>query len=82
MADDTVVMEQMEKVTTAAAASMPTFLNPLWTILLGIITAVVLFEIWLRNSRKYKLSEKIPCPPRMPVIGNGHLVAHLTNAGM
>lgn len=55
--------------------------NPLWTVLIGALAIVVLFEIWIRNTREYKLSKSIPCPPRVPILGNAHLVAGLTNAG-
>ena len=57
------------------------FLNPIWTILLGVAAIVILFEIWVKNTREYKVTQNIPCPPRIPVLGNAHLVASLTNAG-
>ncbi|XP_075156887.1 cytochrome P450 4g1-like [Haematobia irritans] len=80
MASATMVLEQVENSTTTTAALGASLFNPLWTAILGIAVAVGLYEIWLRNSRNYTLSAKMPTPPRLPLIGHGHLVAHLTNA--
>lgn len=69
------VQETVKEVSTTS-----TGINPLWSILIGIVSIVVLFEIWIKNTREYKLSKNIPCPPRVPILGNAHLVAGLTNA--
>lgn len=80
MTADTLVLETMDSANNSTAGPA-TVLNPIWTALLGIAVVVSLYEIWLRNTRKYKLTANMPNPPMLPLIGNGHLVAHLTNAG-
>uniref|UniRef100_T1PG00 Cytochrome P450 n=1 Tax=Musca domestica TaxID=7370 RepID=T1PG00_MUSDO len=79
MTADTLVLETMDSAKNSTAGPA-TVLNPIWTALLGIAVVVSLYEIWLRNTRKYKLTANMPNPPMLPLIGNGHLVAHLTNA--
>ena len=69
------------KETVIEVAKSASFLNPIWTILLGVAAIVILFEIWVKNTREYRVTQNIPCPPRIPVLGNAHLVARLTNAG-
>uniref|UniRef100_A0A1I8PF12 Cytochrome P450 n=1 Tax=Stomoxys calcitrans TaxID=35570 RepID=A0A1I8PF12_STOCA len=65
---------------TATVGTPTSFESPMWSAILGIAVIIGLYEIWLRNTRAYQLSEKMPSPPRLPLIGHGHLVAHLTNA--
>lgn len=55
-------------------------MSPLITALVGTLIAIVLYEYWHRNTREFKLTKNIPCPPMLPVLGHAHLVAGLTNA--
>ncbi|XP_061401492.1 cytochrome P450 4g1-like [Musca vetustissima] len=52
----------------------------MWTVVVGISLAIALYEIWRRNTREYKLTANMLTPPMMPLIGNGHLVMHLSNS--
>lgn len=47
--------------------------TPALSTLLGVAVAIFLFEIWVKNSRNYKLCENIPGPRRLPFIGNAHM---------
>ncbi|XP_073832999.1 cytochrome P450 4g1-like isoform X2 [Musca autumnalis] len=74
----------LEHIETAGGGSLPTtldnVLNPLWTAIIGLIAIAVLFEVWLRNTREYRLTANIPTPRRLPVIGHGYMAFNLTNA--
>ena len=67
--------------TVVEVAKSTSFLSPMWTLVLGVTTIIVLGEIWIRNTRQYKVSYSIPCPPRLPILGQGHLVIGLSNSG-
>lgn len=65
----------------AAATSSGGFgLNPLLTGLVGTIVVLALYEYWHRNSREYKMVANIPSPPHLPIVGQAHLAAGLSNA--
>jgi len=65
---------------TLQQATSATGFNPLWTGLIGTMVAIALYEYWHRNTREFKMTKNIPSPPQLPVLGNAHLVAGLTNA--
>ncbi|XP_061402880.1 cytochrome P450 4g1-like [Musca vetustissima] len=65
-------------------ASMPggadSGLSPMWTAVIGFAIIAVLFEIYIRNTREYKLTKNMPSPPRLPIVGHGHMAFNLSNA--
>lgn len=71
------IVDNMEHVTAPETSAW----SPLWTVVLGVAVAAALYEYWLRNSREFRLSKNIPAPPMLPLVGNGHLVFNLSNAG-
>ncbi|XP_073831825.1 cytochrome P450 4g1-like [Musca autumnalis] len=77
---DSVIIENVEKAVNSLPETPPYVVNPLWTAIVGVVIMAVLFEIWLQNSREYKLSANIPTPRRLPVIGHGHMALNVSNA--
>ncbi|KAH8388040.1 hypothetical protein KR093_011279 [Drosophila rubida] len=55
-------------------------LSPLITGLVGTLIVMALYEYWHRNSRKYRMVANIPSPPSLPLLGQAHLAAGLSNA--
>ncbi|XP_005176358.1 cytochrome P450 4g1 [Musca domestica] len=82
MSARSVIVESMDKVNeeNVMLPEKISLLSPLWTILVGTLVIAILFEIWLRNTREYKLTANMPTPPRVPVLGQAHLVFNLSNA--
>lgn len=74
------VQETVQQAAAAAAAADPTGLSALWTVLIGTVVVLALYEYYHRNTRQYKLTENIPSPPQVPLLGNALIVAGLTNA--
>jgi len=68
--------------TVNQAVNTPAYLNPVVTALVGVFIALALYEFWHRNTREYKLTKNIPCPPEVPLLGAAHLLIGLTNAEM
>ncbi|XP_011182403.2 uncharacterized protein Cyp4g1_1 [Zeugodacus cucurbitae] len=56
--------------------------SPLYVSLIGALLALVLYDIWFRNTDAYKKLKSIPGPPVLPLIGNAHLLLGLTPTEM
>lgn len=69
-----------ETVQQASQSAGGSVLSPLLTGLAGVVLVLALYEYWHRNTREYKMTKNIPAPPELPIIGNAHLIAGLTNA--
>nr|UPO37782.1 cytochrome P450 4g1 [Liriomyza trifolii] len=69
-----------ETVQQASQSADSSVLSPLVTGLAGVLLVLALYEYWHRNTREYKMTKNIPAPPELPIIGNAHLIAGLTNA--
>ncbi|XP_016939348.1 cytochrome P450 4g1 [Drosophila suzukii] len=72
-----------ETLQQAAAASSSTTLlgfSPMLTTLVGTLVAMALYEYWRRNSREYRMVANIPSPPELPILGQAHVAAGLSNA--
>ncbi|EDW82168.2 uncharacterized protein Dwil_GK25658 [Drosophila willistoni] len=65
---------------TGAASSGVLGLGPILTTLVGVVVAATLYEYWHRNSREYRMVSNIPSPPGLPLLGQAHLAAGLSNA--
>ncbi|XP_075156968.1 cytochrome P450 4g1-like [Haematobia irritans] len=76
MSEDIVTQKMTENVSATFSWS------PLYTSLLGIAVIAILYEVMIRNTRKYKLLKNMPCPPKLPLIGNAHLLLNKTNHEM
>lgn len=50
------------------------------TTLVGTLVAMALYEYWRRNSREYRMVANIPSPPELPILGQAHVAAGLSNA--
>ncbi|XP_033169956.1 cytochrome P450 4g1 [Drosophila mauritiana] len=74
-----VVQETLQQ---AAATSSTTVLgfSPMLTTLVGTLVAMALYEYWRRNSREYRMVANIPSPPELPILGQAHVAAGLSNA--
>ncbi|XP_039498931.1 cytochrome P450 4g1 [Drosophila santomea] len=74
-----VVQETLQQ---AAASSSTTVLgfSPMFTTLVGTLVAMALYEYWRRNSREYRMVANIPSPPELPILGQAHVAAGLSNA--
>lgn len=55
--------------------------SPFYISLIGALLALVLYDIWFRNTDAYKKLKSIPGPPVLPLVGNAHLVLGLTPTG-
>ncbi|XP_073831826.1 cytochrome P450 4g1-like [Musca autumnalis] len=55
-------------------------MNPLGTAIIGLTIIAILFEIFRRNTREYKLTANIPTPPQLPLVGNAHMIINATSA--
>ncbi|KAM8721038.1 hypothetical protein ACLKA7_006985 [Drosophila subpalustris] len=64
----------------AGSAAGAFMLSPLLTGLVGTILVMALYEYWHRNTREYRMVANIPSPPTLPLIGQAHLAAGLSNA--
>ncbi|XP_016982470.1 cytochrome P450 4g1 [Drosophila rhopaloa] len=54
--------------------------SPMLTTLVGTLVAMALYEYWRRNSREYRMVANIPSPPELPILGQAHVAAGLSNA--
>ncbi|XP_068139794.1 cytochrome P450 4g1 [Drosophila tropicalis] len=75
-------LETVQQAATAAGAASGGVLGlgPLLTTLVGVVVAAALYEYWHRNSREYRMVSNIPSPPGLPLLGQAHLAAGLSNA--
>ncbi|XP_058978009.1 cytochrome P450 4g1 [Musca domestica] len=81
MSADSVIFENAKNVPDIGVSSATiSSSNPLWTALMGLAIISILFEIWLRSTREYKLTAKMPTPPRLPILGHAHRALYLSNA--
>ncbi|XP_034139197.1 cytochrome P450 4g1 [Drosophila guanche] len=64
----------------AATSTSGLGFSPMLTTLLGTIVALGLYEYWRRNTREYRMVANIPSPPGLPLLGQAHMVAGLSNA--
>ncbi|KAH8336062.1 hypothetical protein KR074_002727, partial [Drosophila pseudoananassae] len=70
------------KMTVEAAATSTSLLgySPTLTTLVATLVALGLYEYWRRNTREYRMVSNIPSPPELPLLGQAHLAAGLSNA--
>ncbi|XP_002071182.3 cytochrome P450 4g1 [Drosophila willistoni] len=75
-------LETVQQAATAAGAASSGVLGlgPILTTLVGVVVAATLYEYWHRNSREYRMVSNIPSPPGLPLLGQAHLAAGLSNA--
>ncbi|EDV34702.2 uncharacterized protein Dana_GF20812 [Drosophila ananassae] len=68
--------------TVEAAATSTSLLgySPTLTTLVATMVALGLYEYWRRNTREYRMVANIPSPPELPLLGQAHLAAGLSNA--
>ncbi|XP_022214613.2 cytochrome P450 4g1 [Drosophila obscura] len=64
----------------AATSTSGLGFSPMLTTLVGTIVALGLYEYWRRNTREYRMVANIPSPPGLPLLGQAHMVAGLSNA--
>ncbi|XP_030378394.1 cytochrome P450 4g1 [Scaptodrosophila lebanonensis] len=73
------VQETLQQAAQQSAASGGGF-SPLLTGLVGTLVVLALYEYWHRSSREYRMVANIPMPPTLPLLGQAHLAAGLSNA--
>ncbi|KAH8396155.1 hypothetical protein KR222_004265 [Zaprionus bogoriensis] len=73
-------VETVQETLQQAQASGGFVPGPLLTGLLGTLIVMALYEYWHRNTREYRMVANIPSPPTLPIVGQAHLVAGLSNA--
>ncbi|XP_017106547.2 cytochrome P450 4g1 [Drosophila bipectinata] len=68
--------------TVEAAATSTSLLgySPTLTTLVATLVALGLYEYYRRNTREYRMVANIPSPPELPLLGQAHLAAGLSNA--
>ncbi|KAH8349377.1 hypothetical protein KR067_002527, partial [Drosophila pandora] len=74
--------ERTINMTVEAAATSTSLLgySPTLTTLVATMVALGLYEYWRRNTREYRMVANIPSPPELPLLGQAHLAAGLSNA--
>ncbi|KAH8305373.1 hypothetical protein KR044_013116 [Drosophila immigrans] len=80
MSVETVQETLQQAAATAATTGGGIGLSPLLTGLVGTLIVMALYEYWHRNTREYRLVANIPSPPALPLLGQAHLAAGLSNA--
>ncbi|XP_017048297.1 cytochrome P450 4g1 [Drosophila ficusphila] len=75
-------VETVQETLQQAASSSTSVLglSPMLTTLVGTLVAMALYEYWRRNSREYRMVANIPSPPELPILGQAHVAAGLSNA--
>lgn len=61
---------------TTGGSTLP---NPLVTLLAGLAIIGVLYEIWRRNTREYRVMKNIPSPPEWPILGHAQMAMAKSN---
>ncbi|XP_005176357.1 cytochrome P450 4g1-like [Musca domestica] len=81
MSVESLTLENVDKVPEfdSLPETISTF-NPLWTLVIGVAIIAMLYEIWLRNTREYRLTANMPTPSKLPILGHAHFVLNLNNA--
>nr|NP_525031.1 cytochrome P450 4g1 [Drosophila melanogaster]Q9V3S0.1 RecName: Full=Cytochrome P450 4g1; AltName: Full=CYPIVG1 [Drosophila melanogaster]AAF45503.1 cytochrome P450 4g1 [Drosophila melanogaster]ABY20430.1 GH01123p [Drosophila melanogaster]CAA15672.1 EG:165H7.1 [Drosophila melanogaster] len=74
-----VVQETLQQAASSSSTTVLGF-SPMLTTLVGTLVAMALYEYWRRNSREYRMVANIPSPPELPILGQAHVAAGLSNA--
>ncbi|KAH8245221.1 hypothetical protein KR032_006701 [Drosophila birchii] len=74
-----IVQETLQQAAAGGGGSLLGF-SPMLTTLVGTLVAMALYEYWRRNSREYRMVANIPSPPELPILGQAHVAAGLSNA--
>lgn len=72
------VQETLQQAATGGGSLLG--FSPMLTTLVGTLVAMALYEYWRRNSREYRMVANIPSPPELPILGQAHVAAGLSNA--
>nr|WKR34924.1 cytochrome P450 CYP4G353 [Monolepta hieroglyphica] len=65
-------MSQIEQDKVFEDVDNPVLPNVILTVV-GVVTAICLYEYWLRSQRYVKLGNQFPGPSMLPIFGNAHL---------